>query len=45
MLMAAMTCEEKIGQLTMAAAGYAVTGPTLASDATQGIRAGRIGRA
>ena len=42
-LMAAMTCEEKIGQLTMATAGYAVTGPVLASDATEGIRAGRIG--
>ena len=42
-LLAAMTCEEKIGQLTMATAGYAVTGPVLATDATEGIRAGRIG--
>jgi beta-glucosidase len=41
--LAAMTCEEKIGQLVMATAGYAVTGPVLASDATDGIRAGRIG--
>ncbi|WP_158814785.1 glycoside hydrolase family 3 N-terminal domain-containing protein [Methylocapsa sp. S129] len=42
-LLAAMTCEEKIGQLVMATAGYAVTGPVLASDATEGVRAGRIG--
>ena len=33
-LLAAMTLEEKIGQLNMAAAGSAVTGPVLASDAT-----------
>ncbi|MGH6847949.1 MAG: glycoside hydrolase family 3 N-terminal domain-containing protein [Methylocella sp.] len=42
-LLAAMTLEEKIGQLNMAAAGYAVTGPVLASRVTEGIRAGRIG--
>jgi beta-glucosidase len=42
-LLAAMTLEEKIGQLTMAAAGQAVTGPVLASGLIDGIRAGRIG--
>ena len=42
-LLAAMTLEEKIGQLNMAAAGHAVTGPVLASGVTEGIRAGRIG--
>ncbi|MGB6175702.1 MAG: glycoside hydrolase family 3 N-terminal domain-containing protein, partial [Methylocella sp.] len=42
-LLAAMTVEEKIGQLNMVAAGYAVTGPVLASGVTDGIRAGRIG--
>jgi beta-glucosidase len=42
-LMAAMTCEEKIGQLVMVAASDTVTGPVLAGDATGGIRAGRIG--
>ncbi|MGH6936462.1 MAG: glycoside hydrolase family 3 N-terminal domain-containing protein, partial [Methylocella sp.] len=42
-LLAAMTLEEKIGQLTMAAAGHAVTGPVLASGVIEGIRAGRIG--
>jgi beta-glucosidase len=42
-LLAAMTVEEKIGQLNMVAAGYAVTGPVLASGVIEGIRAGRIG--
>ena len=42
-LLAAMTVEEKIGQLNMAAAGFAVTGPVLASRATEDIRAGHIG--
>ena len=42
-LLAAMTLEEKIGQLNMVAAGYAVTGPVLASGTAEGIRAGRIG--
>jgi beta-glucosidase len=42
-LLAAMTLEEKIGQLNMAAAGHAVTGPVLASGVIEGIRAGRIG--
>jgi beta-glucosidase len=42
-LLAAMTLEEKIGQLNMVAAGYAVTGPVLASGAAGDIAAGRIG--
>jgi beta-glucosidase len=42
-LLAAMTLQEKIGQLTMAAADRAVTGPVLSSDSQAGIRAGRIG--
>jgi beta-glucosidase len=42
-LMSAMTLEEKLGQLTMTAAGYAVTGPTIAGDSTDAIRAGTIG--
>ena len=42
-LLAAMTVEEKIGQLNMVATGYAVTGPVLASGVIEGIRAGRIG--
>src|ERR1700736_4003752 len=41
--LAAMTVEEKIGQLNMVATGYAVTGPVLASGVIEGIRAGRIG--
>ncbi|MBK1665279.1 beta-glucosidase [Rhodospirillum rubrum] len=42
-LLAAMTLEEKIGQLTMATAGYAITGPVLGGDVTDGIKAGTIG--
>lgn len=42
-LLAAMTLEEKIGQLNMVSAGYAVTGPVLAGDATEGVRSGRVG--
>src|ERR1700736_5504605 len=42
-LLAAMTLEEKIGQLSMAAAGRAVTGPVLASGGIGGIGAARNG--
>jgi beta-glucosidase len=42
-LLADMTLEEKIGQLTMAAADRAVTGPVLPGDTEAGIRTGRIG--
>lgn len=42
-LLAAMTLEEKIGQLTMLSAGFAVTGPGGAADYLAEIRAGRVG--
>ncbi|MBB3997101.1 glycoside hydrolase family 3 N-terminal domain-containing protein [Aureimonas pseudogalii] len=42
-LLAAMTPEEKIGQLVMRAAGFSVTGPVLGGDATDDVRAGRTG--
>jgi beta-glucosidase len=41
--MAAMTLAEKLGQLTMTASGYAVTGPTIAGDSTESIRDGTLG--
>jgi beta-glucosidase len=42
-LLAQMTLGEKLGQLTMTAAGYAVTGPVIAGDSTEAIRSGAIG--
>ncbi|MBA2961599.1 MULTISPECIES: glycoside hydrolase family 3 N-terminal domain-containing protein [Ramlibacter] len=42
-LMARMTLAEKLGQLTMSAAGHAVTGPVIAGDSTQSIVDGTIG--
>ena len=42
-LIDAMTLEEKLGQLTMTAAGYTVTGPVIAGDSTEAIKAGTIG--
>src|ERR1700733_3982781 len=42
-LLSQMTLEEKLGQLTMTAAGYAVTGPIIAGDSTEAIRSGAIG--
>jgi beta-glucosidase len=42
-LIGTMTLAEKLGQLTMTAAGYAVTGPIIAGDSTDAIRAGTIG--
>jgi beta-glucosidase len=42
-LIAAMTLPEKLGQMTMISAGYAVTGPVVAEDARDGIKAGLIG--
>ena len=42
-LIGEMTLAEKLGQLTMTAAGYAVTGPIIAGDSTEAIRAGAIG--
>ena len=41
--MARMTLSEKLGQLTMTAAGYTVTGPVIAGDSTQSIIDGTIG--
>ncbi len=38
-----MTLAEKLGQLTMTAAGHAVTGPVIAGDSTDAIRSGAIG--
>jgi beta-glucosidase len=38
-----MTLEEKIGQLTMAAGGHAVTGPVVAGDLARDVRSGRVG--
>ena len=38
-----MTLAEKLGQLTMTASSYAVTGPIIAGDSTAAIKAGTIG--
>src|SRR5579864_1460142 len=42
-LIGAMTLAEKLGQLTMTAAGFTVTGPVIAGDSTAAIKAGTIG--
>src|SRR5271170_8282959 len=42
-LIRAMTLAEKLGQLTMTASGYAVTGPVIAGDSTAAIKDGTIG--
>jgi beta-glucosidase len=42
-LLAQMTLVEKLGQLTMTAAGHAVTGPVIAGDSTEAIKTGAIG--
>ncbi|HEX6111608.1 MAG TPA: glycoside hydrolase family 3 N-terminal domain-containing protein [Geminicoccaceae bacterium] len=42
-LLEAMTLEEKIGQLTLVSAGWAVTGPQVSVDYMAALRAGRIG--
>jgi beta-glucosidase len=42
-LIASMTLAEKLGQLTMTAASFTVTGPVIAGDSTQSIRTGDIG--
>lgn len=42
-LMGKMTLAEKLGQLTMAASSYTVTGPIIAGDSTDAIKAGTIG--
>ena len=42
-LLASMTLPEKLGQLTMTASSYAVTGPIIAGDSTESIRNGTLG--
>src|ERR1700722_6766153 len=42
-LIGKMTLAEKLGQLTMTASSYAVTGPIIAGDSTDAIKAGTIG--
>ena len=42
-LIGEMTLAEKLGQLTMTASSYAVTGPVIAGDSTEAIKAGTIG--
>ena len=42
-LLGKMTLAEKLGQLTMTASTYAVTGPVIAGDSTQAITSGAIG--
>lgn len=42
-LIGSMTLAEKLGQLTMTASGYTVTGPIIAGDSTEAIKAGTIG--
>lgn len=42
-LLGEMTLAEKLGQMTMVASGYAVTGPVIVGDSTASIRAGTLG--
>jgi beta-glucosidase len=42
-LLGEMTLAEKLGQLTMTASSYAVTGPIIAGDSTESIRNGTLG--
>ena len=42
-LLGRMTLAEKLGQLTMTAAGFTVTGPVIAGDSTDSIRDGSVG--
>lgn len=42
-LIGEMSLTEKLGQLTMTASGYAVTGPVIAGDSTAAIKSGAIG--
>jgi beta-glucosidase len=42
-LLSRMSLAEKLGQLTMTASSYAVTGPVIAGDSTQSIKDGTIG--
>jgi len=42
-LLGQMTLAEKLGQMTMTASSYAVTGPIIAGDSTESIKDGTIG--
>jgi beta-glucosidase len=42
-LLSKMSLPEKLGQMTMTASSYAVTGPVIAGDSTQAIKDGTIG--
>jgi beta-glucosidase len=42
-LLEAMTLEEKLGQMTLISAGWAVTGPQVSGDYMAALRAGRVG--
>ena len=42
-LLSKMTLTEKLGQLTMTASGYAVTGPIIVGDSTDSIKDGSVG--
>ena len=42
-LIARMTLAEKLGQLTMVASSYAITGPVLVGDSTEGVKSGAVG--
>jgi beta-glucosidase len=42
-LLSKMSLPEKLGQMTMTASSYAVTGPIIAGDSTQAIKDGTIG--
>src|SRR4029079_10721633 len=42
-LLGRMTVAEKLGQMTMTSASYAVTGPVIAGDSTESIRNGTLG--
>src|SRR4026207_637990 len=42
-LIGRMTLAEKLGQMTMTSASYAVTGPVIAGDSTDSIRNGTLG--
>ena len=42
-LIAAMTLAEKLGQLTMTASSFTVTGPVIAGDSTESIKSGALG--
>ncbi len=42
-LLGRMTLAEKLGQMTMTSASYAVTGPVIAGDSTESIRNGTLG--